>query len=109
VGLEWSPLNLVNTIEELLEIKSSDSGLEYRDYGRKESAALTTQHPLSAKVGTKLRRQAAVTRYSSLADLATEFVFFVNNTCFELTWSFSGISYVVGCFIDSFIIEISTN
>jgi hypothetical protein len=34
VGLERGPLSLVNTIEELLGIKSSGSGLENRDYGR---------------------------------------------------------------------------
>jgi hypothetical protein len=28
VGQEWGPLNLVSTIEELLERKSNDSGLE---------------------------------------------------------------------------------
>jgi hypothetical protein len=31
--------------EELLERKSSGSGLENRDYGRRGSAALITQHP----------------------------------------------------------------
>jgi hypothetical protein len=36
VGLERGPLNLVSTIEELLERKSSSSGLESRDYGRKD-------------------------------------------------------------------------
>jgi hypothetical protein len=36
VGLERGPLSLVNTIEELLEIKSSGSGLENRDYGRRD-------------------------------------------------------------------------
>jgi hypothetical protein len=41
VGLERSPLSLVNTIEELLERKSTGSGLENRDYGRRGSAALT--------------------------------------------------------------------
>jgi hypothetical protein len=40
VGLERGPLSLVNTIEELLRRKSSDSGLEIRDYGRRVSAAL---------------------------------------------------------------------
>jgi hypothetical protein len=45
VGLEQSPLSLMSTIEELLERKSSGSGLENRDYGREESTALTTQHP----------------------------------------------------------------
>jgi hypothetical protein len=44
VGLERGPLSLVSTIEELLERKSSGSGLENRDYGRKGSAALTMWH-----------------------------------------------------------------
>jgi hypothetical protein len=34
VDLERGPLSLVSTIEELLERKSSGSGLENRDYGR---------------------------------------------------------------------------
>jgi hypothetical protein len=33
VGLKRSPLSLVSTIEELLEGKSSGSGLENREYG----------------------------------------------------------------------------
>jgi hypothetical protein len=45
VGLERGPLSLVSTIEELLERKSSGSGLESRDYDRRGSAALTTRHP----------------------------------------------------------------
>jgi hypothetical protein len=52
VVLERYPLSLVNTIEELLERKSSCSGLENRDYGSRESTALTTLHPLSSKVRT---------------------------------------------------------
>jgi hypothetical protein len=36
VGLEWGPLSLVSTIEELLERKSSGSGLENREYGRRD-------------------------------------------------------------------------
>jgi hypothetical protein len=36
VGLERGPLSLVSTIEELLERKSSGSGLESRDYGRRD-------------------------------------------------------------------------
>jgi hypothetical protein len=39
------PLNLMSTIEELLERKSSGSGLENRDYGHRGSAALTMRHP----------------------------------------------------------------
>jgi hypothetical protein len=36
VGLEGGPLTLVSTIEELLERKSSGSGLEIREYGRRD-------------------------------------------------------------------------
>jgi hypothetical protein len=36
VGLERGPLSLVTTIEELLESKSNVSGLENRDYGRRD-------------------------------------------------------------------------
>jgi hypothetical protein len=46
VGLERSPLSLVSTIKELLESKSSGSGLESGDYGRRGSAELTTRQPL---------------------------------------------------------------
>jgi hypothetical protein len=45
VGLEWCPLSLVSTIEKLLERKSSGSGLETQDYGRRWSSTLTTQQP----------------------------------------------------------------
>jgi hypothetical protein len=36
VGLERGSLSLVSTIEELLGKKSSDSGLENRDYGHRD-------------------------------------------------------------------------
>jgi hypothetical protein len=52
VGLRQGPLSLVNGIEELLERKSTGSSLENREYCSKGSAALTTPHPLSTKVGT---------------------------------------------------------
>jgi hypothetical protein len=45
VGLERGPLNLMNTIEELLERKSSGCGLETREYSRRGSSGLTTRHP----------------------------------------------------------------
>jgi hypothetical protein len=35
-SLERGPLSLVSTIEELLDRKSSGSGLEIRDYGRRD-------------------------------------------------------------------------
>jgi hypothetical protein len=44
MGLEWGPLSLVGTNEELLERKSRGSALEIRDYGRMGSATLTTPH-----------------------------------------------------------------
>jgi hypothetical protein len=49
VGLERGPLSLVSTTEELLERKSSGSDQQNRDYGRRESAALTMGHPSSYK------------------------------------------------------------
>jgi hypothetical protein len=36
VGLEWGPLSLVSTIEELLGRNSSGSGLESREYGLRD-------------------------------------------------------------------------
>jgi hypothetical protein len=36
VGMERGPLSLVSTIEEVLGRKSSGSGLENRDYGRRD-------------------------------------------------------------------------
>jgi hypothetical protein len=38
MGLERGPLSLVSTIEELVERKSSGSGLKNRDYGRRHSS-----------------------------------------------------------------------
>jgi hypothetical protein len=38
VGLERGPLSLVSTSEEILERKSSGSGLESREYGRRDTS-----------------------------------------------------------------------
>jgi hypothetical protein len=55
VGLERGPLSLVRIIEELLEWKSSGSGLENRDYRPLESVALTTRnsprYPVDRRLG----------------------------------------------------------
>jgi hypothetical protein len=45
MDLERGPLTLVSKIEELLERRNNDFGLENRDYGRKGFAALITRHP----------------------------------------------------------------
>jgi hypothetical protein len=78
VGLERGPLSLVSTTEELLGRKSRGSGLENRDYGRRGSTALTTRHPLSAK----LALTSPTSGYRSIGKVrsrteATEFCLFV--------------------------------
>jgi hypothetical protein len=45
VDLERGPLGLARKTEKILRKKSSGSGLENRDYGRKGSSTLTTRHP----------------------------------------------------------------
>jgi hypothetical protein len=69
VGLERGPLSLVSTIEELRGRKSSGSGLERREYGRRRSVTLTMWHPLSAKVITNFAdKRRSLGRHSSLAN-----------------------------------------
>jgi hypothetical protein len=49
VGLERGSLSLMSRIEELLGRKSSFSGLENQDYGRRGSVALTALHAFIRK------------------------------------------------------------
>jgi hypothetical protein len=76
VGLEWDPLSLMSTIEELLGRKSSGSGL------KSEKTAVGIRHadhvhPVSAKVGTNLaEKRRSLSRVVRSRTQATELIFF---------------------------------
>jgi hypothetical protein len=72
VNLERGPLSLVSTIEELLERKSSDSGLENLDYGR---ADYTTPHYLQKLELTSLTNGGRSVGIVRLQTQAAEFSF----------------------------------
>jgi hypothetical protein len=75
VGLERSPLSLVNTNEELLGGKSSGSGLEIREYGHRDPSCWprSTLYPQKLALTSSTSGGCSVGKVRSLTQ-ATEFL-----------------------------------
>jgi hypothetical protein len=89
VGLERSPLSLVNITEEILVIKSRDSDLEMRQYGRRDPLRWPreTLYPqnLTVTSSTSGGRSVGIVRSRTQA---TEFLFIYFIYLFIYVFSF---------------------
>jgi hypothetical protein len=84
VSQERGPLSLVSTTEELLERKSSGSGLEILEYGRRDPSRWPSGTPLSAKVGTNVvDKRRSIGRYISFTNSGHSF-FYINSCWVKL-------------------------
>jgi hypothetical protein len=97
MGLKRGPLSLVSTTEELLERKSSGSGLENREYGRKDPSRwprcnlypqkLTLTLPASGGRSVGIgRSRTQATEFSF--DMGTRENFYLKDKCFPNKKSF---------------------
>jgi hypothetical protein len=72
VGLEPSPLSVLSSTEELLDRKSSGSGLERQEYGSRDRRPWPRGTLYPTNVGSNFDKQRSFGLYSSLADSAHE-------------------------------------
>jgi hypothetical protein len=79
MGLERGPLSLVSTIEELVERTSSGSGLENREYGRRDPSRWPSDivYPQKLTLTSLTRCGLSVGRVRSRSDANDLFVSFV--------------------------------
>jgi hypothetical protein len=87
LGLDWGPLSLVSTTEELSERKSSGFGLESREYGRRDSSRWPRGTLYPPRVGTNFAdKRQSLGRYSSLRDWGQE-VFLFRRPSTSFVWN----------------------
>jgi hypothetical protein len=87
VGLERDPLSLVTIIEELLERKSSGSGLEIREYGRRDSSRWPRGSLYSQKLALTSPTSGGLSvGISRSRTQATEFLLHVSTVCSPQRW-----------------------
>jgi hypothetical protein len=74
MDLKRGPLSLMSTIEELLDRKISGSGLENREYGRRDPSRWPRGTLYTQNAGTNSAdKRRPLGRYGSLADCLVQF------------------------------------